>query len=112
MEAASDRLAPDLPINVNLSPAPLARPGVISNANDRRPIIFLDISARSTNFENKDELVGLFLNQISRSLSSSGIESAWKATIARCWRRMRRRNHLLRSKTDHDHATYLLMYST
>src|SRR5262249_16139113 len=53
---------------------------VISSTNDRRPIIFLDISARSTSFENKDELVELFLNQISRSLSWQGEEAFQKGS--------------------------------
>ena len=48
---------------------------VISSTNERRPIVFLDISARNTDFHDKDELVGLFLNQISRSLSRQGEEA-------------------------------------
>lgn len=37
-----------------------------------RPIVFLDINAEGTTFEKKEELVALFLSQISRSLSWQG----------------------------------------
>lgn len=43
-----------------------AKPG------QKRPIVFLDISAEGTTFEKKEELVALFLREISRSLESQG----------------------------------------
>lgn len=47
---------------------------VIGN-RDNRPVVFLDISAEETTFERKDELVALFLSQVSRSLSWQGGEA-------------------------------------
>lgn len=52
---------------------------VIGADTDRkRPIVFLDISAEGTDFEKKDELVALFLKEVSRSLIREG-ENAFAA---------------------------------
>jgi DNA helicase HerA-like ATPase len=57
---------------------------VIRSDDRRRPIILLDISARATSFEGKDELVALFLNQISRSLLWQGEEAFQKGGRLNC----------------------------
>jgi hypothetical protein len=52
---------------------------VIGTDIDRkRPVVFLDISAEGTDFEKKDELVALFLREVSRSLIREG-EKAFAA---------------------------------
>lgn len=49
-----------------------------ARAEARRPIVFLDISAEGTNFEKREELVALFLREISNSLIWQG-EQAFTA---------------------------------
>ena len=49
-----------------------------------RPIIFLDINAEGTAFEKKNELVALFLGEITRSLSWQGKEAFTKNRHLNC----------------------------
>ena len=52
--------------------------GGVIGVEGQRPIVFLDISVEGTNFERQEELVALFLREISRSLEQHGRE-AFKA---------------------------------